>query len=91
MTKVATLVEERNESAIAWRGEVCKKFDKQNEKSDKQTEKIDELAEKIDKLPCPQREEITKGVRKDLDKVWLFITSIIIAIVGSWIGMMLKK
>ena len=53
--------------------------------------KIEDVREKIDKLPCPAREEITKGVRKDLDKIWLWITSIVIAIAGSWVGMVIKK
>ena len=53
--------------------------------------KIDIITSKLSDLPCKSREEITKGVKKDLDKVWLFITSIIIAIVGSWVGMMIKK
>ena len=53
--------------------------------------KIDIITNKLNDLPCKSREEITKGVRKDLDKIWLFITSIIIAIVGSWVGLIIKK
>lgn len=40
-TKIATLVEERNDSAIVWRGEVCKKFDR--------------IFSWLEKLPCKER------------------------------------
>jgi hypothetical protein len=53
--------------------------------------KIDIITTKIGELPCKSREEITKSVKKEQDKLWLFINLIIVAIVGSWIGMMIKK
>ncbi len=53
--------------------------------------KIDIITNKLIDLPCKSREEITKNVKKEQDKIWLFINMIIVAIVGSWIGMMLRK
>ena len=53
--------------------------------------KIDIITTKLNDLPCKSREEITKNVKKDLDKIWFWITSIVIAIAGSWVGMVIKK
>lgn len=47
MAKVATLVEERNITAIEWRGEVCKKFDR--------------IFKWLADLPCKERQERSKG------------------------------
>ena len=47
MAKVATLVEERNQSALQWRGDVCKKFDR--------------IFTWLDSLPCKERQERSKN------------------------------
>ena len=47
MSKVATKVEERNESALIWRGDVCRKFER--------------IFQWLDKLPCKEREERSKS------------------------------
>ena len=44
--RIATLVEERNLSAMAWRGDVCKKFDK--------------IFKWLEELPCKERKLNTK-------------------------------
>jgi hypothetical protein len=53
--------------------------------------KIDIITTKLSDLPCKSREEITKNVKNEQNKIWLFINMIIVAIVGSWIGMIIKK
>ncbi len=60
-------------------------------KQDRLLTNQEELTDKFSKLPCGERAEITKNVKKEQDKLWLFVNMIIVAIVGSWIGMMLKK
>jgi hypothetical protein len=49
-TKIATLVEERNNSNVAWRGELCKKFDK--------------IFAWLEGLPCKER-GVTNDSRKN--------------------------
>jgi hypothetical protein len=78
MAKVATKVEERNETALIWRGDVCKKFDRQNEK-------IDSLTNKIDKLPCPERAEANRGMRAEMNWIRGLIAAILLALAGLWL------
>ena len=44
-----------------------------------------ELKEMLLKLPCPIREEKTKSITGQLTAIWLFITAMVLAIVGDWI------
>jgi hypothetical protein len=78
MARIATKVEERNESALVWRGDVCKKFDRQNEK-------IDNLSDKVGLLPCKERQSIYTSVKGQLAVIWVVIVGIVIALFGEWI------
>ena len=49
MARVATLVEERNFTAISWRDQVCKKFDK--------------IFDWLEKLPCKERKSLSIQVK----------------------------
>lgn len=88
-------VTEWMETTKQYRKELCVKNDiiriELKENRDEVKVELKEIKESLSALPCGAREEITKNVKKDLDKIWMFITSIIIAIVGSWIGMIIKK
>jgi hypothetical protein len=78
MARVATKVEERNETALVWSGDVCKKFDRQNEK-------IDNLTNKIDKLPCPERSEANRGMRAEMNWIRALLVAVMLGMIGLWL------
>ena len=81
---LSTTVKEWINGTQQYRQDLCRK-------QDKLLTNQEELKDTVSKLPCGERAEITKSVRKDLDKIWFWITSIVIAIAGSWVGMVIKK
>jgi hypothetical protein len=69
--RIATLVEERNNTAIIWRDNVCKKFDK--------------IFEWLEKLPCKERGEMYKHIALTRKLIWGAI-AITFGILVSHIG-----
>ncbi len=60
IVKTATLVEERNTSAIEWRNNVCKKFDK--------------IFEWLSELPCSERKAWYSSMNRQMLFMWGVIT-----------------
>ena len=56
MAKIAAMVEERNTTALLWRGDVCKKFDK--------------IFTWLENLPCKERATMYKDLNMILRLIW---------------------
>ena len=71
IAKVVTQVEERNNSALQWRSDVCKKFDK--------------VFTWLEQLPCKERAGLYESVKNVLICVWGAI-GIVFTILAVHIG-----
>lgn len=71
LIRIVTVVEERNTTALQWRGDVCKKFDK--------------IFGWLENLPCKERLEKHKSSQLTLTLIWGAI-GIVFALLAVHIG-----
>lgn len=63
----------------SWRVRFCTKLDALDVK-------IDTMNHKLDTLPCPQRIEQTKGLKMQLNALWVLTGGMLVTIISEWLG-----
>ena len=54
-------------------------------------DKIEEVRDRLSQLPCRERFEMSRNIDKHISALWIFITGIVMAIVGSWVKFLGEK
>lgn len=71
LDNLKTQVERSDSMSLEWRGQFCRK--------------LDIITAKIDALPCPSRNEHTKGIDQHIRALWIAVSAVFLGIAAEWI------